>query len=147
MAGYRLSRLADKDLVQIFGYTIETFGVDQARAYKAELEAIFALIAGHPSIGRDVSELRPGLRRHEHAAHVIFYSQTVDDVFVVRVLGFKQKPEAQMMDDVSEETHVVVGIKRGLADMRAGRLVSHEDAMRDLRHTLDGILLAQGQVR
>lgn len=141
MSAYRLSRLADQDLVQIFGYTIETFGIDQALTYKAEIEAIFALLAEHPSMGRDVSELRPGLRRHEHAAHVIFYSQIDNGVLVIRVLGFKQKPKPQLMDDGTDETQVIAGIERGLADMRAGHLISNEDAMRDLRQTLDRKLL------
>jgi predicted transcriptional regulator len=38
---------------------------------------------------------------------------------------------------VARELDIMSGIKRGLADMRAGRTVSHADAMARLRATAD----------
>lgn len=39
-------------------------------------------------------------------------------------------------DYVDRELAIVAGIERGLADMRAGRTVSHEDARRRIRDTI-----------
>jgi predicted transcriptional regulator len=39
-------------------------------------------------------------------------------------------------DYVARELAIVAGVERGLADMRAGRLVTHEEAMAELRTTI-----------
>jgi predicted transcriptional regulator len=38
---------------------------------------------------------------------------------------------------VARETEVVEGVKRGLADMKAGRLVPHADAMAEITGLID----------
>jgi len=38
---------------------------------------------------------------------------------------------------MSDSRGVIAGIKRGLADMRAGRVVPHKQAMRRLRATIE----------
>lgn len=40
-------------------------------------------------------------------------------------------------DYVDRELEIVEGIKRGLEDMRAGRLIPHDEAMRRIRATID----------
>jgi predicted transcriptional regulator len=40
-------------------------------------------------------------------------------------------------DYVARELETVAGIERGLADMRAGRVVPHDEAMARLRQTID----------
>jgi predicted transcriptional regulator len=40
-------------------------------------------------------------------------------------------------DYVDRELEIVEGIKRGLEDMKAGRLIPHDEAMRRLRATID----------
>jgi predicted transcriptional regulator len=40
---------------------------------------------------------------------------------------------------VAREMDIITGIERGLEDMRAGRTVSHTDAMTRLRATVDAI--------
>jgi predicted transcriptional regulator len=37
---------------------------------------------------------------------------------------------------VERELEIIAGIERGLADMKAGRVVSHERAMADIRETI-----------
>ncbi len=41
---------------------------------------------------------------------------------------------------VARELHIVEGIKRGLADMHAGRVVPHEEAMREVHETIERVL-------
>jgi predicted transcriptional regulator len=40
-------------------------------------------------------------------------------------------------DYVNRELEIVEGIKRGLEDMKAGRLIPHDEAMRRVRATID----------
>jgi len=52
MAEYRLSSQAKADLDEIADYTIETFGIDQARRYRDGLEICFQTLADTPMIGK-----------------------------------------------------------------------------------------------
>lgn len=70
MADFRLSTRAAADLGSIARYTIETFGVEQARAER----------------------LRPGLRRFEHRSHAVFYMQNEDGILIVRILHARMDP-------------------------------------------------------
>lgn len=86
MADYRLSLLAQEDLAGIADYTIETFGLRQARRYRDELDTCFHNLAENPRIGRCADRLAPGLRRFEHKSHAVFYTEYNDGVLIVRVL-------------------------------------------------------------
>ena len=48
MARYRLSRLAARDLAKIADYTIDTFGIAQARLYRDGLHNSFQKLANAP---------------------------------------------------------------------------------------------------
>ena len=71
MADVRLSSRAEIDLAGIADYTIETFGVEQARRYRDDLEACFLNLAENPGLGRSVKQLAPGLQRFEYRSHVV----------------------------------------------------------------------------
>ncbi|MDG2658547.1 type II toxin-antitoxin system RelE/ParE family toxin [Vibrio parahaemolyticus] len=45
-----------------------------------------------PFIGRDCSELRSGVRRHDHQKHAIFYRVREFDIFVIRILHQQMNP-------------------------------------------------------
>ena len=51
MADFRLSAQADSDLGGIALYTIENFGIEQARRYRDGLEAGFQNLADNPLLG------------------------------------------------------------------------------------------------
>ena len=86
MADYRLSSCAQADLAGIADYTIETFGLRQARRYRDELETCFCNLAENPRLGRLAERLAPGLRRFEHRSHTVFYTECNGGVLIVRVL-------------------------------------------------------------
>ena len=86
MADFRLSTRAAADLEGIARYTIETFGVEQARRYRDDLEACFRTLAENPRLGRSAERLRPGLRRFERRSHAVFYMQNEDGILIVRIL-------------------------------------------------------------
>ncbi len=89
MAKYRFSRRAATDLEAIAEYTIERFGIEQARRYRNELRTCFAQLADNPRLGRRAEQLSTGLRRYEHRSHLIFYQVTGAQVLIVRVLHYR----------------------------------------------------------
>lgn len=86
MAEYRFSSLAESDLAEIADYTIEGFGIDQARRYRDALDTCFQTLADNSKIGRSADQLTPDLRRYEHQSHVVFYVPEGEGVLIVRVL-------------------------------------------------------------
>ncbi len=75
MGDYRLSSGAEADLAGIAAYTVETFGIEQARRYRDGLEACFENLAENPLSGRRAERLASGLRRLEHRSHTVFYTE------------------------------------------------------------------------
>ena len=86
MGNYRLSRRAASDLEEIADYTIERFGIQQARTYRDELKSCFDELADSPGLGRPAEQLARGLQRFEHKSHVVFYLREADDLLIVRIL-------------------------------------------------------------
>jgi len=62
MAEYRLSNQAKADLNEIADYTIETFGIEQARRYRDGLETCFQTLADKPMVGRSARVVKKLLR-------------------------------------------------------------------------------------
>jgi len=91
---YRLTRRADKDLLDIFVFGLETFGRLQALKYTDEFRHCFGLLAENPRMGRPFAPLGAGVRRHEHQSHIILYEITD---FGIRVLGVVHKRNARRL--------------------------------------------------
>jgi len=83
---FRVSSLAESDLAGIAAYTLRTWGPDQTDRYLSDIEARFQLLANSPGVGRPCDGIRRGLRRAEHAKHVIFYRLEPGGIFVSRIL-------------------------------------------------------------
>ena len=96
MKKYRLTRQADQHLGDIYLYTAETFGRAQADSYLQGFAATFDLLADNPRMGRATDHVRPGLRRHEHAGHVIFYRETGEGLLIVGVIHSRRRPEFEL---------------------------------------------------
>ncbi|MDD4190230.1 MAG: type II toxin-antitoxin system RelE/ParE family toxin [Mangrovibacterium sp.] len=83
---YRLSQKADRDLEEIFDYTVREFGVDQAIAYVNGFEDVFAGLAANPELGRKRNEIRNGLRSFVKGSHTVFYRIVKNHIRIVRIL-------------------------------------------------------------
>jgi toxin ParE1/3/4 len=84
---YLLSPAAQADLEQIWEYTHDHWGVDQAEGYLRELQSAIERAAANPRIGRACDEIRPGYRKLAAGSHMLFYRVTAEGVVdVVRVL-------------------------------------------------------------
>ena len=96
MKKYKFTRQADQHLSDIYLYTAERFGRAQADSYLQGFAATFDLLADNPRMGRAADHIRPGLRRHEHAGHVIFYRETGEGLLIVGVIHSRRRPEFEL---------------------------------------------------
>ena len=86
MAKFRLTTRAVLDLTEIADFTIQSFGIEQARFYRDGFNNCFEVLAQNPQLGRSAAELAPNLRRYEHQSHVVFYIPRDTDILIVRIL-------------------------------------------------------------
>lgn len=93
MFHFRLSRRAEADLFSISGYTLQTWGVEQAVRYVADLERCCQMLAENPALGRRCDDVRRGLRRMESGQQVIFYRKAGTGILVSRILHVRMLPE------------------------------------------------------
>ena len=82
---YELSEEADADLEEIFDYTEQEYGIDQAVHYVSAFEDTFEQLVESPRIGRNRKEIRIGLRSMLKDQHVVFYRVLKDRIRIVRV--------------------------------------------------------------
>lgn len=92
MNTYRLGPKGASDLAEIFDYTVDTWGEQQAEEYVEELARCFQLLADSPGLGRACDLISPGLRRFEQGRHVIFYKPARDGIIVSRILHKSRLP-------------------------------------------------------
>lgn len=83
---YILSEAADKDLEDIFDYTLNHFGFDQAEKYLLEIEEVFQILVLHPESGKARNEIKEGLYSFPKDNHIIFYRVLDKYIRIVRIL-------------------------------------------------------------
>ncbi|WP_323370903.1 type II toxin-antitoxin system RelE/ParE family toxin [Alloalcanivorax profundimaris] len=67
-----LTPKAESDLIDIWGYTCEEWGADQADDYLDQLEAGMRPLLQHPLPGTDYAHVLPGHRRLQVEHHAVF---------------------------------------------------------------------------
>ncbi len=77
---------AESDLIGIWVYTCEEWGVDQADNYLDRLETGMIRLIDHPSLGANYDHVFSGYRRLQVEHHAVFYQLNKSKVLVVRVL-------------------------------------------------------------
>ncbi|MEN8251137.1 MAG: type II toxin-antitoxin system RelE/ParE family toxin [Bacteroidota bacterium] len=87
MGVYKLSEKCKADLVHIYEYGIDNFGLNQAQNYMLGLHELFQTLPENVNLGRDASEFFPSLKRFVYKSHMIFYLQADSGVFIVRTLS------------------------------------------------------------
>jgi toxin ParE1/3/4 len=83
---YELSQEADKYLEEIYDYTTEQFGIEQAIKYLLCFETVFENLCNNPESGRKRNEISKGLRSISNESHTIFYRILEDHLRIVRIL-------------------------------------------------------------
>ncbi|MCZ8180265.1 MAG: type II toxin-antitoxin system RelE/ParE family toxin [Rhizobium sp.] len=82
---YRLTRVAEADIVEIAEQGIRRWGNRQARVYHDGLFKLFELIASTPAMARQRTELTPPVRVQRYKAHLVIYLIDEEGVLIVRV--------------------------------------------------------------
>lgn len=89
-----LSKAADVDLEDIFDFTLEKFGLEQAVSYVSGFDDTFEIISRNPEIGRERKEIREQLHSLAKDKHVIFYRVLSNHIRIVRILhGSRDLPK------------------------------------------------------
>ncbi len=81
-----LSPRAQSDLDEIWEYSTDRWGVDQAEKYLRTVWERMQDIATNPAMGEDCSIVRAGYRKIPCGSHVLFYRVIDEGVDIVRVL-------------------------------------------------------------
>ncbi|WOE73754.1 type II toxin-antitoxin system RelE/ParE family toxin [Alterisphingorhabdus coralli] len=88
----RLTEEADRDLIDIYLYSLKEFGVQQADRYSDTLMQKLETVAENPSFGSDYSYIRAGLRRYTSVSHAIYYQSLDSGILVLRILHGSMDP-------------------------------------------------------
>ena len=86
MSGYVLSPRAQQDLDEIWEYTPERWGVDQAEDYMRLIQRAIEIVAADPRKGRSSEEVRAGYHKYPAGSHLLFYRSVKEGIDVVRIL-------------------------------------------------------------
>ncbi|MCR8550651.1 type II toxin-antitoxin system RelE/ParE family toxin [Salipiger sp. P9] len=87
-----VSQEAERDLIGIYLFGLERFGVAQAERYAGILRQKIELVAEHPDFGADVGFVRAGARRYVAVSHVIYYRPIPGGIRVLRILHGHMDP-------------------------------------------------------
>ena len=90
---FQVRQAADEDLLDIFIYGCEKFGIDTAEAYIYALEAGFQRLTEHPKLGRSINQTIEGIRALPVVSHVIYYRVTDTAIDIIRILHKSMIPE------------------------------------------------------
>jgi toxin ParE1/3/4 len=86
MAEARLSPRAQRDLEELFDYTVAQWGLAQALRYTDLVAAACEALAAAPRHGIRCDHIRPGYRRRGIAQHMIYFRPTPYGIAVIRIL-------------------------------------------------------------
>ena len=86
MAEFRLSPRAQRDLDEVFEYTVVQWGMPQALSYTDLIQAACADLAENPQRALDCGGIRPGYRRRGVERHVIYFRTASYGIAIVRIL-------------------------------------------------------------
>jgi toxin ParE1/3/4 len=105
MARYDFTAQAIEDLREIARYTKKTWGLEQARKYREEIELVLQKLSLNPQVGRARDEVSTGIRSFRVASHIAFYIPKDDRLTVIRLLHPSQDIQLafDQVSDSSEE--------------------------------------------
>jgi toxin ParE1/3/4 len=86
MARYELAQHADRDLDDIYAYSVTTFGEKKADDYLLSLRDCFLRLAEAPGTARRIDHIRQGYFRFEQGSHIVFFIRISGGICIMRVL-------------------------------------------------------------
>ena len=99
MRGYLLSPAAQKDLSEIWDYSAQNWGTEQANRYVLGIRYSCEALAAGRERGRPIDEIRPGYRKLAVQSHFLCYRITNAGLIdVVRILHQRMDVVARLKD-------------------------------------------------
>ena len=99
---FQVRQAADDDLLDIFVYGCEKFGINTAEAYIYVLEAGFQRLTEHPKLGRSIDQTIAGFRALPVVSHVIYYQVTDTAIDIIRILHKSMLPGRHLAKDTDQ---------------------------------------------
>ena len=97
MHKYRLTPSAKSDLIEIWNYTVETWGEKQAEKYLQDIENKLNQLAANPELGRRRPEISPGYYSFPAQKHIIFYLNSGRHIDIIGILHGKMDIDKNLM--------------------------------------------------
>ncbi|WP_119392282.1 type II toxin-antitoxin system RelE/ParE family toxin [Taklimakanibacter lacteus] len=79
---HRITARAERDLKDIYRYTVLTFGPVQAEKYLRELDAVFEILGDYPNMGR---VYEGSTHQFVHGRHIILYRIRSNEIVIGRI--------------------------------------------------------------
>ena len=98
MTGYRLTKDAQSDLIEIRRYTVQEWGAAQSQKYLSELRKTIRLLAETPSLGKARPEVGLKVLSFPYVSHVIYYVVYEQLLVVLAVLHKRMVPLNHMIE-------------------------------------------------
>ncbi len=89
MHKYRLTPSPKSDIVDIWKYTVETWGEKQAEKYLQDVEDTINHLAENPELGKQRPEIVPGYYSFPVRKHIIFYLIADSHLDIIGILHGK----------------------------------------------------------
>ncbi len=87
MADYRLSNEAKEDLIRIYQFGVEMFGIDQADKYFDSFFKYFDIISQQPYAFESINYVKSGYRRCACGSDSIYYRIENSTVEIMAIIG------------------------------------------------------------
>ena len=97
MPEYRLTPSAKSDLIEIWNYTVQTWGEKQADKYLQYIEDTLNDLAANPGLGRQRPEICPGYYSFPARKHIIFYLNSGRHIDIIGILHGKMDIDKNLM--------------------------------------------------
>ena len=96
MLRIHLQYKAKEDIKNIWKYSYEEWGIEQADKYLNELTDKLKLLSDNPQLGVSCDYIRIAYRQYQVNKHIIFYIVGKDRIQIIRVLHEKMDFKRQM---------------------------------------------------
>ena len=96
MAKYVLSPQAQKSLLQISKYTLDTYGQQQKKIYLKMLRERMRMAAKKPSSGQQRSEIREGYYSIRAERHHVYYRVRDTHIDIIDILHQSMEPKLHL---------------------------------------------------
>jgi len=87
MTKYKLSNIAQEDLIRIHHYGVKKFGMAQADKYFNSFFEYFDMIAQRPFSFESVDFIKEGYRRCVCGSDSIYFKVNIDIVEIITIIG------------------------------------------------------------